>query len=329
MSYSAYKEILRQYDRIRMESQRLLDQKQQKIYKLLPRIKQIDEKLGQTGIAITKAIIANPSQAEQLILDLEKQNTELVHEKLQLLEANGYGKDYLSLSYICENCKDTGYVDNKMCKCMQQKLIEKAYIQSNLKDVLLNENFDNFDIRFYSETVDAKEGISPKENIMKIMKTCMQFTRDFEVDYKNLILYGNSGLGKTFLCNCMAKELLDIGKTVLYVTAFQLFKLIEEERFNKNSDEEIHEYLDTVLTVDLLLIDDLGTEFCTVITSSELYNIINIRLLNRKSTVISTNLAPSNWVDIYSDRVVSRIQGNYTALKFFGEDIRIKKKYKR
>lgn len=329
MSHSVYKEILKQYDKIQMESQRLLNQKQEKIYKLIPRIKKIDELLGQTGLTITRAIIANPSHSNVLIQELEIQNNALKDEKAQLLEQNGYSKDYLTLSYICQECKDTGYIDNKMCKCMQQKLIEKAYLQSNLKDVLLYENFDNFDIRYYSEEVDAKEGISAKENIMKIMKTCMQFSRDFEQDYKNLILYGNPGLGKTFLCNCIAKELLDRGKTVLYVTAFQLFKLIEEERFNKDSNEEINEYLDTLLTVDLLIIDDLGTEFSTVITSSELYNIINSRLLNKKSTIISTNLPPSNWVDIYSDRVVSRIQGNYIVLKFFGEDIRIKKKYKK
>ena len=160
------------------------------------------------------------------------------------------------------------------------------------------------------------------------MAVCIKFTQDFDKKFQNLLLYGKTGLGKTFLCNCMAKELLDSGKTVMYVTASQLFKLIEEDRFNRIGDEDIpSHYMDDILSVDLFIIDDLGTEFSTILSSAELFNIINTRLINRKPVVISTNLSMEDIINQYSDRIVSRIVGSYTSLEFFGDDIRMIKKF--
>ena len=171
--------------------------------------------------------------------------------------------------------------------------------------------------------------ISPKENIKQIYSHCIRFIEQFDDNFDNLIFYGNSGLGKTFLCNCIAKDLLDRGKTVIYLTAFQLFQLFEQVRFNKDDEENSsRNYLDTIFTVDLLIIDDLGTEFSTSLTGSELFNCLNSRLLDKKHTIISTNLSPNDWQKQYSERIVSRIFGHYKALKLIGEDIRIQKKYK-
>lgn len=322
-----YKEILREYDDIRNKAQKTLKLKQDYIYENIPRIKKIDEQLSLNGIGITKAIINNPDKANELILDLQNKNNELINEKTEILKKNGYKKDYLKIEYVCSQCKDTGYIDNKRCKCMQQKLIDKAYIQSNLKDVLKYENFDTFDINYYSEDLKDDEAKSPRESVELILQNCINFCKDFDTKYENLILFGETGLGKTFLCHCIAKEILDMGKTVLYFTANQLFRMAENEKFNKNKDEETHEYLDTVLSVDLLILDDLGTEMGTIFTNSELYNIINMRLIEQKPTILNSNLEPSDLINVYSDRILSRIQGNYTSLKLIGEDIRIIKKY--
>lgn len=331
ISALAYKEILREYEKIRDESQKLLKMKQEKVYTEIPRIKEIDEMLASTGIRISRAIIENAGNSQNLIEKFKQENDELMAEKNQLLETNGYSKDALCLSYICKECKDTGYIGNKKCRCLEQKIIDKAYAQSNLRDVCKSENFDTFDFRYYSDEVDKTQGKSPRENIQMVYKICFDFANKFGKEFNNIILYGQSGLGKTFFCNCIAKDVLDKGYTVLYTTAFQLFKIVEEERFGKNKEEEesTHDYLNLVLNVDLLIIDDLGTEFATTVTKSELYNFVNIRLLEKRPTIISTNLAPNDWVENYSDRVVSRIQGNYKVLKIFGDDIRIKKKYQK
>ncbi len=322
-----YKEILREYEKDREAAHFKLTQRLSEIYQKIPRIEQIDKELSNIGIKLSKAVLSRGSDALVVVEDIRRNTDNLLNEKEKLLFQNGFTKDYLTSVYRCELCQDNGFIESKPCKCFKQKFINKSYAMSNLSDILKQENFDYFDIRFYSEEVDPQNGASPRANIKKILSVCMDFANNFDKQYSNLLLYGKSGLGKTFLCNCIAKELLDKGKTVLYVTAFQLFKMIEHERFNKEELEEPSQLLEIILTVDLLIIDDLGTEFATILSTSELFNFINNRLLEKKNTIISTNLSPSDFISQYSDRIVSRIQGNYKMLKFFGDDIRIKKKY--
>lgn len=327
LNSSIYKEILKEYDEIQTNSKKQLKSRKKYIYSILPKIEQIDKQLSLLGVNITKAIINKTDNIQTLISNLEKESKQLIEEKEKLLLQYGFSKDYLNLHYICPHCKDTGYINNKICKCMQQKLINKAYSKSNLKNILLYENFQKFNLNFYLENVEEKEELSPRENINSVLKTCHEFINNFDREFSNIIFYGKAGRGKTFLCHCIAKEILDKGKVVLYTTAFELFKMIEEEKFNNNDNYEVKEYLKFVFDVDLLIIDDLGTESGTVVTSSGFYNIINSRLINKKSTIISTNLSPSEWVNMYSDRIVSRIYGNYNVLKIIGEDIRVAKKY--
>ena len=161
------------------------------------------------------------------------------------------------------------------------------------------------------------------------LSVCKDFVENFESKKENLLFYGNTGLGKTFLCSAIAKEIAHKGHTVMYNTASRLFKALEKERFAKKEDNEFNQMSisDDILGVDLLIIDDLGTEFGTIVTSSELFDIINIRLIEHKPVIISTNLTPDRLQDQYSDRIASRIVGEYKCLKFFGDDIRIIKRY--
>lgn len=323
-----YKKILRDYEMKRDAAARQLMNRQKEVYARIPRIAEIDQILSGTGIEITKTILQYPEKSDELIRSLEQKNMDLVIEKAELLYINGYEKNYLEPSHACYDCKDTGYIDNSPCHCFKQALINMAYDQSNLKDILLVENFDHFHFDYYSDQVDPITNISPKENIKQIYSHCIHFVNEFNEEFNNIIFYGDPGLGKTFLCNCIAKDLLDRGKTVLYLTAFQLFKLFEKERFRKEEEtEDMKAYLDAVFTVDLLIIDDLGTEFSTALTGAELFNCLNARILDRKHTIISTNLSPNDWQNQYSERIVSRIFGNYKALKLIGKDIRIVKKY--
>ncbi|HHW66168.1 MAG: replication protein DnaC [Epulopiscium sp.] len=323
---SQYKKILRDYEVKRDLANRRLKARQEEVYAKIPRIAEIDKILSSTGIEVSRLILQHPEKADELIKSLEQRNLDLVIEKAELLYINGYDKDYLEPSYNCNDCKDTGYIDHSPCHCFKQALIDVAYDQSNLKDILSVENFDNFNFDYYSDEIHPQANISPKENIKQIYSHCIRFVNEFDETFSNLIFYGDPGLGKTFLCNCIAKDLLDRGKTVLYLTAFQLFKLFEQERFRKEEIED-STYLDAIFTVDLLIIDDLGTEFNTALTGAELFNCLNARLLDRKSTIISTNLSPNDWQKQYSERIISRVFGNYKALKFIGTDIRILKKY--
>ncbi len=322
-----YKEIIRGYERLRWEKTAELRSRKEAVYKRVPRIQEIEEEVSLTGIRIARLVLQQPENFFQLAGKLQEDMTALRIEKKTLLEANGFTEQDLEMEYVCSQCHDTGYVGTKQCVCMKQKLMDASYAQSNIRDIVKRENFDTFDIRYYSDKTDPKEGMSPRENIQSILSICLRFTQGFGKEFTNLLLYGGTGLGKTFLCNCMAKELLDQGKTVLYVTAGQLFKMIEEQRFGKVDEEEREDYMTDILDVDLFIIDDLGTEFSTILSSSELFNIINTRMLNKRPVILSTNLAPSDFVNQYSDRIVSRLLGEYQTLKFFGEDIRVKKKF--
>lgn len=323
-----YKEVLRDYERLRSQKSAELREKQTQLYKKFPRLADIEREMNITGVRLARLILEQPVDYIQKAERLRKHTAELKTEKLEILRSNRIPENFLELSYNCTKCHDTGFIDGKECTCFKQKLVDKAYDQSNLKDIIKNENFDFFDIRYYSTEKDPERNISPRENIQDILAVCIKFTQDFDKKFQNLLLYGKTGLGKTFLCNCMAKELLDSGKTVMYVTASQLFKLIEEDRFNRIGDEDIpSHYMDDILSVDLFIIDDLGTEFSTILSSAELFNIINTRLINRKPVVISTNLSMEDIINQYSDRIVSRIVGSYTSLEFFGDDIRMIKKF--
>lgn len=322
-----YRNVLRQYERIRREKTEELRQRQTTVYDKIPRIQEIENEIAMAGVRIAKMVLKKPEDSFSLLGNLREGLTALKMEKERLLRENGFSLDFLEMNYECSHCKDTGYIGQKQCLCMKQKLMDAAYDQSNIRDILKVENFDTFDIRYYSAEKGKDELISPRENIQGILSTCLSFTEHFDIQFSNLLLYGGTGLGKTFLCNCIAKDLLDHGKTVLYVTAGQLFKLIEEQRFQKKDDEETEDYMSDILDVDLFIIDDLGTEFSTILSSSELFMMINGRMLNKKPVIISTNLSPADLIHQYSDRIVSRLLGEYKALKFFGEDIRVKKKF--
>lgn len=323
-----YKAINREYEQVRSQYAAALRMRRETVYSRVPRIKAIEEEMSLLGIRISGLALREPERVEELAEKLKVDMQKLREEKEMLLTAHGFSKQTLALEYACEQCKDTGYIGTRQCGCMKQKLMNAAYDQSNVRQMILAENFDTFDIRCYSDEIDQRIGQSPRENIRKILRVCLNLTKNFGHEFNNLLLYGGTGLGKTFLCNCIAKELLDKGYTVLYLTAGQLFKVIENNRFGKEDEEEKEDYLEDILDVDLLIIDDLGTEFTTILSTSELFHIVNARLLQKKPVVISTNLAPNNLIDLYSDRLVSRLLGEYDVLELVGTDIRLKKKYR-
>lgn len=318
------RDILKEYEKKRDRA--IYEQKLRVklIHEKVPEIKRIDEEITKTGLLISKAIIQDPENYEDKVSEVKKKLEKLKMEKAYLLTDNNIPTDYLDIKYECTKCNDTGFLPNgEQCSCLKQALINRAYSMSNLKDILEKQNFDTFDINIFPDEKFEDEPITPRENMMYILSICEGFVANFdENNEENLLFYGTTGLGKTFMCSCIAKALLDKGKIVIYQTAFKILEIIEKRKFSNTSDRFHDKEYDLLFDSDLLIIDDLGTELSNTFTNAEIFNIVNTRILDGKKTIISTNLSPKEISDSYSDRVFSRVFEKFIPLKFFGPDLR-------
>lgn len=321
-----HNKILRDYDNKQFENRHNLDLRIKEAYSRIPELKDIDDRIINMAMRSAKVLLAD-SNNDESIDNLKKSAESSKNERRLLLVEHGFPADYLELQYQCNDCKDTGYITNDKCHCFKQSIVNILYSQSNIKTAITKENFSTFSLDYYPDSfIDDSVGLSPRENMEKIVASVMNFINNFDDCFENLIIYGNTGVGKTFLTNCIAKELLDRSKTVIYLTAFQLFDILEKNKFNKGDDnEEIQNKFDYILDCDLLIIDDLGTELTNAFINTQLYLCVNERYLREKSTIISTNLSLDNINDKYSERIFSRIISNYILLKIVGDDIRLSK----
>lgn len=319
-----YNKILREYDMKQLKNKHDLDIRTEEVYRAIPELKEIDDAVVTCAVQSAKLLLMGDDKPLPV---LKKMTEEASAKRTALLKKHGFAPDYLSPAYHCPDCKDTGYIGTEKCHCFKQAIVDIVYSQSNIKTAIIRENFDTFSYDFYSEDyVDPSTGLSPRDNIKKVVEASWNFIGQFDAEYNNLLLYGNTGVGKTFLANCIAKELLDRAHTVIYLTAFQLFDILEKNKFGKGEDNfESQNQFEYILDCDLLIIDDLGTELNNSFVNVQLYLCINERFLRRKPTIISTNLSLDNINTIYSERVFSRIASNYSLLKIVGEDIRLKK----
>ncbi|WP_317854203.1 ATP-binding protein [Chakrabartyella piscis] len=322
-----FRELMREYDMIRTEKAGELRQRKEALYTSIPRLAEIERSLALLGTKMARRMLMRGANPEEIVAELRLEQNALEMERQELLASKQFSPKLLELEYECAACQDTGFIGTERCLCLKKRLMDKMYDQSNVRKIIEMEHFDHFDFRYYSKEAWQNETKTPFENAQKIYARAIRFTEEFPKG-EHLLLTGGTGLGKTFLCNCMAKELLEKGNMVLYLTSSQLFKKLEEQRFNKNNDdEEAKEWDQELLEADLLIIDDLGTEFSTVFTATELFRIVNDRILANKSMVISTNLSMEELMNSYSDRVTSRLFGEFILLHFYGEDIRLQKKF--
>lgn len=323
--------LLIEYDQKRNKAIIDAETRKMELYSTIPGLEELDNDINSISINTIRSILTTKNTDASK--KLQEQLSILKNKKVTLLKRAGKSLDDLSPHFECNNCNDTGYIKTSngyvLCACIKQKLYNIQYNNSNIYD-LENQNFSRFRFDYYSDKSDLEKynsSISPRENIIKIKNICDKFIENFDnPDESNLLFCGNSGLGKTFLSSCIANELIQKGKTVLYQTAPIMLDNIIDYKFGKSNNDIIK----SINSVDLLIIDDLGTETKNNLKITELFNIINSRLLNQNNritkTIISTNLSLQDLYNTYEERILSRIIGNYTACYFFGDDIRIKKK---
>lgn len=319
--------ILNSYNNRRLQNKIEADRRIREVYEELPIIREYDCEISSLSVnAAKKALNGDLSAKDSLREDIA-----IISErkKAALLSA-GYSADYLEDIFCCENCKDTGFIKGSPCSCLKNEIVKLLYSRSELEEILHRENFDTFEFDLYSDDfIDEKTGISAADNIEIVVDHCHKFINNFDKTFDNLLFYGRAGTGKTFLINCIAKELIEKSYSVIYLSAVQLFDLLADYSFRRSNNNSVYRQISMseLLNCDLLIIDDLGTEMSNSFTDSSLFDCLNERLIHQKSTIISTNLSLKDLKEKYEERIFSRTTGNYTPLRIFGDDIRIKKKF--
>lgn len=320
---SQYQTIMRDYEQRQLKNHDIQLSRYEEVYQKLPEFKKIDESISALSVEHGKKLLNGDQTA---IASLKEELAVLRKRKKELLLSAGFPENYLDPVYDCPDCKDTGYIGDEKCHCFKNAIIELLYDQSNMRKFPSKGDFSKFRLDYYSASYyDKKTGRSARAIMEDTIKICYNFVDRFGKDFNNLFFYGDVGVGKTFLSTCIASEIMKKEYSVLYFSAPQLFNTLAQNTFDKKNinARNMSEY---IFDCDLLIIDDLGTEYTNAFIASQFFACINERLLHRKSTIISTNLSLEALADLYTERAFSRITSSYTLLRIVGDDIRIKKK---
>lgn len=315
LTNSQYDTIIKGFEVKQNRNRRLLEERTAYVYSHVEGYKELDDSVSSISVSQGKKLLEGDENA---LIELKNTIRELSSMKEQLLISAGLPSDYLNPVYDCPNCKDTGYIDGIKCHCFKQAEITMLYEQSGIQDMLKNENFSSLSYDYY----EGEDLTRFKNTVL----TCKNFINNFNSDYHNLFFYGTVGTGKSFLSGCVAKELIESGHSVIYFSAAGLFDTLSKFKFDYKNADQLHKEYEDLFQCDLLIIDDLGTEYTNNLINSELFSLINDRHLRRKATIISTNLSLEDFRNRYSDRIFSRITSNYEICKITGPDIRMYKK---
>lgn len=347
-----YESIIKEYELIQTRNRHKLQKREEEIFEKIPEYANLSASAGALSVSCVEELLSevsdsdasdsaspdapSPVQSSSALDRFRSRMASVSAAKKALLLSHGYPQDYLDPIYNCSLCRDTGYLPadvkessfdqsdgllasgRRKCKCFRQKEISLLYEQSNIQQLIERENFSTLSLEYY-------EG-EDRKRFQEAVRISLDFIQNFETDYQNLFFYGTVGTGKSFLSGCIAKELLQDGRSVIYFSALTLFDTLAKYSFDAKSKETLYNFYKDLYNCDLVIIDDLGTEVTNSFVTSQLFACLNERYLNRKATIISTNLSLEELRDRYSDRIFSRITSHFTICKLSGPDIRIYKK---
>lgn len=320
LTNTQYDAILKEYAVTRDANRALSMARAEEVFRVLPEVAELNDSVSALSVAAARSVLSGDDAA---LTRLHEQLARIDQKRKALLTSAGFPEDYLEPVFDCPHCKDTGYVTGEdglkeKCSCFRRREIAVLYSQTNIRELLAKENFSTLSYEYYQG-----EDLQRFENAAALSK---DFTKKFNQDYTNILFYGTVGTGKSFLSGCIAKELVDQGHSVIYFSASTMFDLLARYAFDRKDRQALQEFYDDLYSCDLLIIDDLGTEYTNDFVSSQLFSCLNERHLGRKSTIISTNLSLAEIRDRYSERIFSRISSSFELCKLTGQDIRIYKK---
>lgn len=324
LSNSQYDAVMREYGQQQFKNRHEMEERVAEVYRRIPAMKEIDSSISTVAVQSARRLLDGDASA---LLELRARIADLREQKAILLKASGYPPDYMEMRYRCPDCQDTGYTGGRKCHCFKQAEMKLLYAQSNIEDVITRENFKTFSFEYYDDSrLLPVIGKTIREYMKQVTDSCKNFVEQFATEKGNLLFTGPTGVGKTFLTNCIAKELIDRYYSVIYLSANDLFEVFSKNRFDYQTAEELKDMYQYILECDMLIIDDLGTELNNSFTSSQLFYCINERLNSGKSTIISTNHPMNELRDRYTERITSRLISKYMVIPLYGDDIRIQKK---
>ena len=315
---------LQQFEEDRRTREERFQARRESIFRRQPRLREIEDELRSTMSRIITSALRHGTDPGPAVEVLREENLRIQEEKRQLLTQMGLPQDCLDEKPACALCGDTGYRNGQVCRCLRQYYAREQQKELSRMLDLGSQSFDTFSLDWYSDRYDPDWGISPRKNMETVYDVCADYAHQFGKRPGNLLLFGAPGLGKTHLSAAIAREVSSKGWSVVYDTAGRIFQRFEAQKFTR--EEDAGDDVDRVLNCDLLILDDLGTEMTTAFVQSALYQIVNTRLMEKKSTILNTNLMPGEIARRYSPQLASRIEGEYQLLPFFGEDIRKLKK---
>lgn len=323
MAYSK-EVVIRARERLagmKADKESLAQQRLAEAYRQIPRLREIDRLLRQTMAAAVQTAFSKGEDVQAAMKQVKQENLRLQQERRELIEAN-FRLGWLDESPICAHCSGSGYIGSTMCRCLADLCLEEQKKELTLL-AGSDASFDQFRLEYYDDKIDPNSGANIRTVMDKTFHVCQQYVRDFSTKAENLFFCGDTGLGKTFLSACIAKEVATQGYSVAYESAVHLFTNMERAKFENDADArgKVQKYTDC----DLLIIDDLGTEIVGQFTLTALYTLINDRILSKKATIISTNLTTDGIARRYNPQIASRLRGNFRRVTFLGEDIRLKK----
>lgn len=324
LSNSQYNAVMRNYEQQQLQNKHEQDRRIRQVYEAVPQIEALDQLISTKAGACARRVLGGDTGARA---QLKEELLDVREQKELLMAAAGFPGDYMEMHYRCPDCMDTGYANGKRCHCLEQARTSMLYAQSNIQEVVARENFRTFSFEYYDDSrMVPSLGMTELAYMKLVVQRCHAFVDDFRETRGNLLFTGSTGVGKTFLTNCIAGALIDRHVSVIYMSSHDLFELFSKYRFHYDIEEELEENYKHILECELLIIDDLGTEVNNTFVSSQLFYCINERLNRNRGTIISTNLSMDMLRDTYSDRVTSRIMSSYTTIPLYGQDIRMKKR---